>query len=653
MRCRKAPHFASHTPRRSVSSTPAQFEKAAVCAFFVALTSLWVLWVGQDLSWDVLNHHIYLPFSLLSGRFATDLFAAGPQSYQNPIGYVPFYALVTSGLPDWGVGVGLAVVHGLVALPLHSITEAIWGEGTETRTWRLLAVATAWGSPVFLLVAGTSSTDALATVLLLWPLATVLSRSASRSAWATAGVALGIAVAIKPTNGIFALALLPPLGMRLAAGQLRWSQAGTLGVATTVSALLLAGPWSWWLWQTFGNPVFPLFNEVFKSPFAPAEPIRAIRFMPDGIADWVLRPFEMAGVQRFAVTEASAPDFRPVFLVAVSVAAAASALAGKLKLYASSPTVQLAAFTLTAYLLWMATSGNARYALPLLAGVGLLCVRGVAVVMPQRPGQIAVAAVFALHAANYGAFGEHRFAPRAWAGDQYLPADIPLRLRNEPFLHLSIGSLTYASVAPRLHPEGAMINVIGQMPLPAVGPLGTALMQRIDKWNGRTRGLLRASGGGSLSAQDRIGFNAYIAYLNLHIDWRDCEAISVVAVPGPHALPTDVSATQLLSCRVAPGRIDLPTAGAIPQARADAVFAALEARCPLVFGPAPMVSLAGPNSWARRYVNSDVYVTITEGEDVVAGYFRAISSVYLGKVEDILHDRGLPPCEAWKRLKSL
>lgn len=635
-----------------MSFTLPRSERAAVCALFVALTCLWALWAGQDLSWDVLNHHIYLPFSLLSGRFATDLFAAGPQSYQNPVGYVPFYALVRSGLPDWSVGLALAVVHGLVAFPLHSIAVAIWGEGAEARTWRLLAVATAWASPVFLLVAGTSSTDAIATVLLLWPLATVLTRSVTRNACAIAGIALGVAVAIKPSNGVFALALMPPLGMRLAAGQLRSSEAGVLIAAATASALLVAGPWSWWLWESFGNPVFPLFNEIFRSPFAPAESIRAIRFLPEAIGDWLLKPLEMASIQRFAVTDASAPDLRPALLIASGLAVLIAVARGKLKLHVSSPTVQLAAFALTGYMLWMATSGNARYGLPLLASVGVLLVRGVEVAMPQPGARIAVAAILMLHLANYTALGEHRFTPRQWAGGDYLPVDVPTRLREEPFLHLSIGSLTYASLAPQLHPQGAMINVLGQMSLPADGPLGDALMQRIAQWSGRTRFLVRTSSSG-LTTQDRLGFNAFLGYLNLRVDWTDCERISVVAVPSPGALLTDVSATQLLSCRAASGRAGLQHAGAIPRTKADAVFAAIEERCPRVFGPAPMVSLAGPNSWARRYANSDVHVTIEGNEDVVAGYFRAISSVYLGKVDDILHDRGFPPCEAWKRLKSL
>ena len=77
----------------------------------------WVMWVGRDLSWDVINHHIYLPFSLLSGRHAADLFAAGPQSYQNPIGYLPFYGLLRSDAPSWLVGTVLVMLHALVRQP--------------------------------------------------------------------------------------------------------------------------------------------------------------------------------------------------------------------------------------------------------------------------------------------------------------------------------------------------------------------------------------------------------------------------------------------------------------------------------------------------------------------------------------------------------
>ena len=76
-------------------------ERRATCAATIFFTGAWALWAGKDVSWDVFNHQLYLPCSLVSGRYASDLFAAGPQSYQNPLGYLPFFGLAMSGLPSW------------------------------------------------------------------------------------------------------------------------------------------------------------------------------------------------------------------------------------------------------------------------------------------------------------------------------------------------------------------------------------------------------------------------------------------------------------------------------------------------------------------------------------------------------------------------
>ena len=70
--------------------------------------------VATFASWDVFNHHYYIPFAWMTGRIDADFFGAGPQSYQNPLGYLPFYARVRTGAPDWLVGMALtlqAAIH--------------------------------------------------------------------------------------------------------------------------------------------------------------------------------------------------------------------------------------------------------------------------------------------------------------------------------------------------------------------------------------------------------------------------------------------------------------------------------------------------------------------------------------------------------------
>ena len=309
-----------------------------VGAIFVALTWAWVMATGQDLSWDGLNHHLYLPFSLMSGRFHTDLLAAGPQSYQNPIGYLPFY---------------LSIVNGL------------WGDARDTRLWRWLALGMAWASPIFLLAAGTSSIDPLGNLLILIGLAAALSREPRRRALIGGAAAVGLAIAIKPTGAIFALAIGAALALRLASGQLSWRHAVLFTASAAVAMLLAWLPWAYWLWTTFHNPIFPLYNDRFQSPFAAPQAIVDRRFLPLGIAQWLMRPLDFADMRRFATAEAFTPDLRPLALVvlaAVSIPTAivrrARARAGAWREAVTGITAQLATFTAVASVLWMLSSGT-------------------------------------------------------------------------------------------------------------------------------------------------------------------------------------------------------------------------------------------------------------------------------------------------------
>ncbi|HXZ52080.1 MAG TPA: hypothetical protein VEH51_08770, partial [Burkholderiales bacterium] len=72
----------------------------------------WALFAGKDLNWDQLNYHYYVAYAFLSGRLDQDFFAASVQSYLNPIGYVPFYVGVSSGLHSVLVSMALAGIHG-------------------------------------------------------------------------------------------------------------------------------------------------------------------------------------------------------------------------------------------------------------------------------------------------------------------------------------------------------------------------------------------------------------------------------------------------------------------------------------------------------------------------------------------------------------
>ena len=60
----------------------------------VAVAGAASLLIGKDVNWDLRNYHYYNAFAFLNGRFGWDLAPAQIQTYFNPLGDFPFYALV-------------------------------------------------------------------------------------------------------------------------------------------------------------------------------------------------------------------------------------------------------------------------------------------------------------------------------------------------------------------------------------------------------------------------------------------------------------------------------------------------------------------------------------------------------------------------------
>lgn len=652
-----------------VSKLPVS-EAALACLLALLATLAWTFHAGRDFSFDVVNHHLYLPYSLLSGRYATDLFAAGPQSYQNPLGYLPGYALVASGLPSWLVAIGLAALHALpAAWALHRISVSIWGSGTESRRWRGLAMAMAWCAPIFLLVAGTTSNDPLGAGLVLVAIAAALDRRPPAPLLLLGGLSLGIAIAIKPTNGLFALSLMPVLLLRLALGQLRWPHA--LAAAAAVAVGALAGLWHWssWLWKTFGNPVFPLFNNYFHSPFAPEGATVALRFSATDLPAMIERLWLMATFRSYTVAEAFVPDLRPLLLALLVLAALLARSAAAFGLVRRhrplGPTLrqllvradtQLLVLLAVSYPLWMASSGNARYLLPGFMLVGLMLVRMIAQLLPVR-----IAAPFALllllgQTLAYISHGTLRIFEEAWDRHAFLHVEAAPRLKSEPFLHLSIGVQTFAATAMFLHPQGALINISGQMTLPTTGPLGSALRQRLDRWQGRVRFLMPLPPVMDDPAADRSGLDRarYIVYpFGLEIDWNDCERLSLSASPSEmrHGSdkPGDKPQARLVSCAARPAATrDVALEQRIAQA--EQVFKLIEDSCPSIYGPRPMASDVGSVFIQRLYVNTDARLSVSPVDGVTLTHFRSLPPVFLGSIEHVIGNRGRDACEAWNRL---
>lgn len=251
-----------------------RWEGPLVClAMWIVLLLLPISIGSVGLGWDALNHHVYLGWTAQQHRFDQDFLAAGYQSTQAPYLNWPVYRMALAGWSGHAAGVLLATLHASVLWPVWMLARAcIPGSTVFDFTMRALATAMAFFSALVLSALGSTTNDVLGAAPLVWALAlsiepiargSSLAPSTARRCVLLAGLAAGLSVALKLSNGPLAV-MLPALWLFCAR---QWSSrlaAVMLGTAGMAGGFLLGyGYWGWLLWRFYGNPLYPFYDHWF------------------------------------------------------------------------------------------------------------------------------------------------------------------------------------------------------------------------------------------------------------------------------------------------------------------------------------------------------------------------------------------------------
>jgi hypothetical protein len=598
---------------------------------YVACTVLTLvinLWLGKDLPWDTLSYHLYAGFSVFNDRFAQDYFAAGPPAYLNPYAYAPLYALIRSGLPALEIGALLAIWHSAILWLTFELAVAVC-PSTDPRTRATIgvcAVGLALLNPILLREIGSSFTDITTAELALagWVLLATVVRGPRIAPLACAAALLGAATALKLTNAAPAVAgaamlILLPLPLR---GKIRYGMTYALALGLTFA--LVTAPWSYRLWKTFGNPFFPLLNNIFRSPEFTAEPLRLVRFIPSSVSEALWRPFAIAAPGAMVHDELSAPDGRYALLV---ILACALLVKWSWRRFARSPSstetkapadarciAALGCGFAVAWSLWLASSGNSRYFLPM-ASVGAVLVTAllpsVVGVRPRNWIPVLIG-MLGIQVFQIWMNPELRWTPFPWDSGPYLKVEVPERLATEPNLYFTMGANSNAYVAAYVARESGFINFTGAFALGPTGANGERVAALIHRYAPHLRFLAQGSRlYTDLKHLPNVSdVDGALARFGLRVDPSDCTTITAEA-----ALPPANGArytTDLVSCRAVPdpAAYSMLAAG---QQTADLILDRLEDACPELFQPRRPITEYRTHRWQRVYLNTDITAWVSRG----------------------------------------
>lgn len=605
-------------------------EMALVTGVALGVTVGIALLMGRDLNWDYLNYHAYAALHVFQDRLAQDYFAAGVAGYLNPLAYLPLGAMQAMGWPPLAITSALAAIQSLNLVFLYGIARLLLGAPTVPR--RALAVAaTVLGGATGVLwsQAGSSFVDATLSPLVmaaLW----LLLRNPGWGGLVGAGMLVGAGTGLKWTVVPYALALWVAAAALPGPPRARTRRLLLVGAGGVLGFALTYGYWGWRLFQEFGSPVFPLFNSVFQAPDYPVHSDQGRRFVPDSLVALLVLPLRMIGHDTWVYAEVPMPDLRPALVVVLLAAWALGAGFRRLRTWPPQGASNglppgpkaapwpgppgwawavLAVFFGVSLMLWLQTSGNGRYAPPTFLLLGPIVWALLERVAGEQAGRTLGLLVVCLQVVHLSSAGSLRFSSQPWSREM-LSVELPPELEHEPWLFVTLGSLSDSHLAARVHPRSAFTNPTGMYSLPTDGPGWGRFVALRDRWAGRTRVVFKVEPQTEpVSASQLARVDQRIERLGLSLEGGDCPGIRVSAANGGYE-------RRLVACAARPrAHADAELAGQRELARR--ITDALQARCPRYFQPpAPQVE-GSRGYWLRRYNWHDLFVFVNFDDDAI------------------------------------
>jgi hypothetical protein len=639
-------------PEVSGVAIPYRWHVYSACVA-LALACNYVL--GKDMAWDTLNYHLYLGFSALNDRFGQDYFAAGPLAYLNPYAYVPFYAMVRAGLPALVICSIFAAVHSIILWLTFELGVAVCpSQDGRTRLFSgICAVVLAFMNPILMQQIGSCFADITTAELALggWLLLASAVRMPRISRVVYAGLILGAASALKLSNALSAFSALAMLAMLPLGWWGRIRHGFLYGISLGIGFAVVAAPWSHRLEKMFGNPMFPMFNSVFRSPEASTDPMAsAYRFIPESIGEALWRPFAMIDPVRMVHEELSAPDPRYAILIGLVILLVLRWGWGRLRKASPpasnaqliEPTRVLAALGCSLglnWILWLQGSGNSRYVLTMACVASAVIVGMMFRLFESRPKvrNYILATIFVVQAVQLYMGAEYRWNGVPWGG-QWFDVSVPDRLKTESSLYLTLGVESNSFLAPFLAKSSGFVNVFALDP---EGANGARIRELIRRFEPNLR-LAFLTDEPYANVQRAPLLDSELQWYGLRPDLSDCATITVHGLPPALKIryqgtlplePQNRETTYVEACRAVPDTADLAALKARQRA-ADLVFDRLEDACPKLFQPRRMLSLRFGDSWRRVYGATDIVASISYRRVKFSDEMRPHGPVDVGSESD-------------------
>jgi hypothetical protein len=444
------------------------------------ICSLISLKLGRDLNWDLKHYHYYNAYAFIAHRQDFDIAPAQLQTFFNPLGDVPFY-LLTRFFPSWVAGFVLGFIHGF---NLSLIFAIFWKITNFANKWRKLfcgmcVVLVSGIAPTFVAELGNTMNDNVTTLFVLGAVLLLIMASENSDKRedqpyliyvGLAAVIMGIGVGIKPSIAIFAVSTAFVFSVLQTSWRNKAMSLFIYGVSGILGTLISAGFLWWQLWLRFGNPLFPFYNQFFKSPYFVLTPVEWSPFLPRNFWEYIAWPI-MFSIQSYRTNQLQYFDIRFALLYILVMIWLSVYFAKTFRLVLLEPTGNcnlfltrasnfLSLFFLVSYLLWMKESAAYRFIGPLELLVPCVFLILLERVVPPRK----ISAVLAVTAAllTLAVFKPFTWGRFSWT-DKYFSVDTTHFNTSEDALVVMLGSSPTSFVIPEFPPNFRFVRPEGNL----------------------------------------------------------------------------------------------------------------------------------------------------------------------------------------------
>jgi hypothetical protein len=442
-----------------------------------ALTGLVAIWMGQDANWDLRNYHYYNPYAFLTGRLSYDALPAQIANFYNPLFYIPYYYAIT-WLPPKAVAFLLGLIQGFNFPLLYLISRRflVLQNVPHSRALGFFIAMTGMIGAGNISEFGTMFSDNLLSLMILTSLWMILrhaelffspNRSLQISLVLAAGTLAGLAFGLKQPTVMYAIGLCAAFfAFRLSFRQ-NFIQSFLFGVGVLIGMAVTNGFWLVEMWKRFKNPLFPYFNDIFKSPMAFLWSYRDTSFLPQTTGEALLKVMCFV-IDPYEISEVPFTDFRLPILFILCLILLTRWVSARFRpdavpvkkmqhnLVCQSCEQYFIAFFGISYLVWLKMFSIFRYALvlELLAPLGIW-LAFYRLFSSEKSRRIAVILCFGfilctLNPADWG---------RVEWGDDYFGADLPHIKSPDQTIILMTGTDPMSYLIPLFPPQIRFLRI--------------------------------------------------------------------------------------------------------------------------------------------------------------------------------------------------